>query len=131
MPRPQRIERTSPPFLGPIKAGYKPRIEDNCKPAILAELIRPPGARAHLDTPEAIEEAARKTRGRGAIADAVAQARAARDMTQQEFADLVGVGIRMISALECGYVGGYRAGTASRKVLDFLGIAAPTGRGRG
>lgn len=131
MPRPQRIERTEPPFLGPIKAGYKPRLDENYKSAAFAGLLRPANARAHLGTPEDFEQATRSTRSRGAIADAVIQARTARDLTQAEFADLVGVGHRLITNLEGGYSGAFRAGTQARKVLDFIGIQAPTGRGQG
>ena len=120
MPRPQ--QRTEPPYLGPLKAGYRPRIEDNYKPSPL-QLVRPSGAPAHLE-----DEEPRKPKDYGPIAAAVRAAREKARMTQAAFAELIGVDARVISEMETGQNIGYEPGARSRRVLEYLGIDPPTSK---
>lgn len=119
MPRPQ--QRTEPPYLGPRRAGYRPRLEEGYTPRP-AELTHPTSGRPR---PTLVQVAA-AAKNRGPIAEAVRAARDALGISGAESASRAGVNWYTVENLEKGISSGVKEGTAARQVLDYLKIQPPT-----
>lgn len=122
MPRPK--QRTEPPFLGPLRAGYRPTLEERYVPRPV-ERTHPTSGRERpaLPTPAVVAAAAKS---RGPIAEAVRAARDALGISGAELASRVGVNWYVVENLEKGISVGLKPGTAARQVLEYLKIQPPT-----